>query len=128
ARLGRMAGRVRFIRSLVGSEGQHSAFRCMHGRTHQRQAAGGWPSLGSTVSKLRGPTREGIPPFVGLSPKMITQTWAIVGEPGFLGRAHAAVKPNADGMGSMVLKDATLAHLGNRRRMLPRFDGLRRRL
>src|SRR6266436_2400409 len=88
----------------------------------------GGPSLGSTVSKLRGPTREGIPPFVGLSPKMITPTWAIVGEPGFLGRAYAAVKPNADGMGSMVLKDATLEHLGNRRRMLRAFDGLRRDL
>src|SRR5437763_1740348 len=111
-----MTDRVAIVRSLVGSEGQHSAFQCMHGRTQQRQPSGGWPSLGSTVSKLRGPTREGMPPFVGLSPKMITQTWAIVGEPGFLGRAYAAVKPNADGMGSMVLKDATLEHLGNRRR------------
>ncbi len=117
-RLAQMTDRVAIIRSLVGSEGQHSAFQCMHGRTQQRQPSGGWPSLGSTVSKLRGPTREGIPPFVGLSPKMITHTWAIVGEPGFLGRAYAAVKPNADGMGSMVLKDATLEHLGNRRRML----------
>src|SRR5215470_4450698 len=126
--MAKMTDRLAIIRSVVGSEGHHSAFQCMHGRTQQRQPNGGWPSLGSTVSKLRGPTREGIPPFVGLSPKMITQTWAIVGEPGFLGRAHAAVKPNADGMGSMVLKDATLAHLGNRRRMLRAFDGLRRDL
>src|SRR5204863_3937236 len=86
----RMMDRLTIIRSLVGSEGHHSAFQCMHGRTQQRQPGGGWPSLGSTVSKLQGSAEEGVPPFVGLSPKMITRTWAIVGEPGFLGPAHAA--------------------------------------
>ena len=127
-RLAKVMDRVAVIRSLVGSEGHHSAFQCMHGRTQQRQPAGGWPSLGSTVSKLRGPTCEGIPPFVGLSPKMLTRTWAIVGAPGFLGRAHAAVKPNADGMGSMVLKGMTLEQLGQRRRLARSFDNLRREM
>src|SRR5262249_8692171 len=114
------------VRSLVGSEGHHSAFQCMHARTQQKQPGGGWPSLGSTVSKLQGPTREGIPPFVGLSPKMTTRTWSIVGEPGFLGPAHAAFKPNADGMGSMVLRGMTLQGLGERRRLMRSFDNLRR--
>ena len=122
----RRMDRLAVIRSLVGSEGHHSAFQCMHGRTQQRQPNGGWPSLGSTVSKLRGPTQPGIPPFVGLSPKMITQPWAIVGEPGFLGRGHAAFKPNADGMGSMTLKGMTLEQLGQRRQLMAAFDGLRR--
>jgi hypothetical protein len=126
--LARLADRLAIVRSLVGSEGHHSAFQCMHGRTQQRQPGGGWPSLGSTVSKLQGPTREGVAPFVGLSPKMITRTWAIVGEPGFLGPAHAAFKPNADGMGSMVLKGMTLERLGDRRRLLRSFDNLRREL
>src|SRR5258707_7647400 len=81
--------RLAVIRSLVGSEGHHSAFQCMHGRTQQRQPGGGWPSLGSTVSKLQGPTRPEVPPFVGLSPRMTTSTWSIVGEPGFLGRKYA---------------------------------------
>src|SRR5262245_32414185 len=98
-KLAKMIDRVANIRSLVGSEGHHSAFQCMHGRTQVKQAAGGWPSLGSTVSKLQGPTQPGMPPFVGLSPKMITRTWAIVGEPGFLGRKHSAFKPNAEGAG-----------------------------
>src|SRR5262249_253802 len=96
--------------------------------TQQLQPNGGWPSLGSTASKLQGPTQVGIPPFVGLSPKMITQTWAIVGEPGFLGRAHSAFKPNADGMGSMTLKGLTLQQLGQRRRVMRSFDNLRREL
>ena len=127
-RMAQMMDRLAVIRSLVGSEGHHSAFQCMHGRTQQRQPGGGCPSLGSTVSKLQGPTREGIPPFVGLSPKMTTSTWAIVGEPGFLGRAHAAFKPNADGMGSMVLKDMTLEQLGDRRKLMQSFDNLRREM
>jgi hypothetical protein len=126
--IAKMTDRLAIIRSLVGSEGHHSAFQCMHGRTQQRQPGGGWPSLGSTVSKLQGATQEGIPPFVGLSPKMITQTWAIVGEPGFLGRKYAAFKPNADGMGSMVLKGMTLEQLGDRRRLVRSFDNLRREL
>src|SRR5437762_13884351 len=71
------------------------------------------------------PTSQGSTPFDGLSPKMTTNTWAIVGEPGFLGKKHAAFKPNADGMGSMVLKGMTLDQLGDRRRLMQSFDGLR---
>src|ERR1043166_3687960 len=77
--LPRMAAMMRKlvpIRSLVGSEGHHASFQCMTGRTHARQPAGGWPSLGSCVSKLHGPVHSAVPPFVGLSPKMKTTTWA----------------------------------------------------
>jgi hypothetical protein len=125
-RLAKIADRLAIIRSLVGSEGHHSAFQCMHGRTQQKPPGGGWPSLGSTVSKLQGPVQPGIPPFAGLSPRMKTPTWAIVGEPGFLGRKYAAFKPNTDGVGSMTLKGMTLERLGDRRKLLGAFDGLRR--
>jgi len=125
-KMAKMMNRLAIIRSVVGSEGHHSAFQCMHGRTQQQQPGGGWPSFGSTVSKLEGPTRPDVPPFVGLSPKMTTGTWAIVGEPGFLGRKYAAFKPNAEGMGNMVLKGVTLEQLGERRRLMNAFDNLRR--
>src|SRR5262245_531211 len=127
-KIAKMTDRLAIIRSLVGSEGHHSAFQCMHGRTQARQPGGGWPSLGSTVSKLQGQTDPGIPAFAGLSPKMITSTWAIVGEPGFLGRKHAAFKPNAEGVGSMMLKGMTLEQLGNRRQLMRSFDNLRREM
>lgn len=123
--MAKLMDRLAIIRSVVGSEGHHSAFQCMHGRTQQQQPNGGWPSLGSTVSKIQGPTREDVPPFVGLSPRMITNTWAIVGDPGFLGHKYAAFKPNADGMGSMVLKGMSLDQLGERRQLMARFDRLR---
>jgi hypothetical protein len=121
-------GRFAVIRSLVGSEGHHAAFQCMTGRTQTRQPAGGWPSLGSTVSKLQGAVSPAVPPFVGLSPKMKTATWADPGRPGFLGLAHAPFQPNADGRADMVLKGVALEQLGDRRRLLGSFDRLRRDL
>src|SRR5262245_901544 len=124
--LARMVDRVAIIRSLVGSEGHHSAFQCMHGRTQAKQPNGGRPSLGSTVAKLQGSAVEGVPPFVGLSPKMITGTWAIVGEPGFLGRKYAAFKPNVEGTAGMTLRSMTVGQLGERRAPMRTFDGLRR--
>jgi hypothetical protein len=126
--LAAMMDRFTIIRSLVGSEGHHAAFQCMTGRTHQRQPAGGWPSLGSTVSKVQGPAHPSVPPFVGLSPPMKTSTWADAGQPGFLGLAHAPFKPNADGLADMVLKGISLERLGDRKALLASFDGLRREI
>ena len=57
-RLAAMMDRIAVIRSLVGSEGQHAAFQCMTGRTQQAQPGGGWPSLGSVVSKLQRSSRH----------------------------------------------------------------------
>jgi hypothetical protein len=125
-RMAAMMDRFAVIRSVVGSEGAHAAFQCMTGRTHNRQPQGGWPSLGSVVSKLQGATHPSIPPFVGLSPPMKTATWADPGQPGFLGLAHAPFKPNADGMADMVLRGVTLEQLGDRKSLLASFDGLRR--
>ncbi len=118
--------RLAIIRSLVGSEGQHAAFQCVTGRTQQRQPAGGWPSLGSVVSKLQGPVNRSVPPFVSLTPPMKTATWANPGNPGFLGLAHAPFKPNADGLADMVLKGVSMERLGDRRALLASFDTMRR--
>ncbi len=127
-RLAAHMDRFAVIRSIVGSEGHHASFQCMTGRTHARQPAGGWPSLGSMVSRLEGPTDPSVPPFVGLSPKMRTSTWADPGQPGFLGLAHAPFKPNADGMADMVLRGMSLQQLADRRALLSSFDGVRREI
>ena len=125
-RLAAAMDRFAVIRSLVGSEGHHSAFQCVHGRTQQNQPGGGWPSLGSVVAKVQGRVVESVPPFVGLSPKMKTATWADPGRPGFLGNAFAPFKPNADGMANMVLQGMTVDRLGDRKTLLKNFDTLRR--
>ena len=126
-KLAKMMDRFAVIRSLVGSEGQHSAFQCVtSGRTQKDQPGGGWPSFGSTVAKVQGPVVTAVPPFVGLSPKMKTSTWANNGRPGFLGQAFAPVQPNADGMASMTLKGMTVDELGDRKSLMRTFDKLRR--
>jgi hypothetical protein len=125
-RLSKITDRLAILRAVVGSEGAHSSFQCMHGRSQKKQPAGGWPSLGSTISKLQGPTSAVMPPFIGLSPVMKHTTWSIVGEPGFLGTSHAAYKPNMQGMAGLALKGMTLDQLRDRRQMIQAFDGLRR--
>jgi hypothetical protein len=120
--------RFTVIRSLVGSEGRHAAFQCMTGHPVNRQPAGGWPSLGSVVSRLQGPAGPSVPPFVGLSPRMKSSTWADAGQPGFLGMAHAPFKPNADGMADMVLRGVSMERLGDRRALLASFDAMRRQV
>ncbi len=118
--------RFAIIRSIVGSEGHHASFQCMTGHTHARQPAGGWPSLGSVVSRLQGPAHPSVPPFVGLSPKMKSMTWADAGQPGFLGLAHAPFRPNAEGMADVTLHGVSLDRLGDRRALLSSFDRMRR--
>src|SRR5262249_1460719 len=125
-RLAARMDRFAVIRSIVGSEGHHASFQCMTGRTHARQPAGGWPSPGSTISRLQGPTDPSVPPFVGLPPPMIPSASADAGQPGFLGLAHAPFKPNADGMRDMVLRGMTLDRLADRRSLRASFDQARR--
>ena len=126
-RLAARMDKLTVIRSLVGSEGRHDAFQCMHGQTQQRQPAGGWPALGSAVAKLQGSVHPAVPPFVGLSPRMKTTTWADPGRPGFLGRAYGPFLPNAEGTGGMTLS-IPAERLADRRGLLDTFDGWRRGL
>jgi hypothetical protein len=114
------------IRSMVGSFGRHDAFQCLTGRNLQNMPAGGWPSMGSVLSKLEGPVDPAVPPFVGLSPKMGHMEWADAGSPGFLGVAYAPFKPSGAGKADMVLNGVTLDRLADRRALLKSFDDFRR--
>ncbi len=71
-RIATMMDKLAVIRSMVGCEGSHDAFQCQTGRPKKNQAAGGWPSMGSVLSKLRGPANSAIPPFVGLRRRWAT--------------------------------------------------------
>lgn len=124
--LARRADRYTLIRSIVGSVGDHDAFQCMTGRNRRIAPPGGWPSLGSCVSKLHGRVNPAIPPFLGLSPKMGEMRWADVGQPGFLGPAYSAFKPSGDGMDDMVLNGVSLDRLHDRNALLRNLDGFRR--
>jgi hypothetical protein len=119
--------RLAIIRSLVGSRDRHESFQCMTGRQRDGQPTGGWPSLGSVISKMKGPAAKGVPPFVGLSPRMKSSGWQDPGQSGFLGQAHSAFTPNADGAASLVLQGIDVNQLDDRKRLLGRLDAFQRR-
>lgn len=121
-----MMDKLAVIRSVVGAEERHAAFQCQTGRHFNRQPQGGWPSLGSSVSKLQGPTNPSTPAFVGLAPPMKNALWDDPGQAGFLGPAHAPFKPYADGRADMVLNGINQERLGDRKSLLRRFDVFRR--
>lgn len=115
------------IRSIVGASGAHDAYECVTGhRRRGQQPPGGWPALGSVMSKVYGPRHASMPAFVGLSPAMGHMEWADNGEPGFLGVAHAPFKPDGEGKADMVLNGVTLDRLSDRRALLTSFDRFRR--
>jgi hypothetical protein len=117
------------IRSVYGSpDGNHDSFICYTGRSVGNQPPGGWPSLGSSLSALAGPTAPGMPPFVGLSPRAGHPPYGSPGHPGFLGAAHTAFRPNGEGQGDLKLNGIDVDRLGDRQRLLGSMDRLRRDL
>ena len=115
------------IRSMVGAGGDHYAYQCLTGwNKRDRQPGGGFPSLGSVLSKVYGPVDPAMPPFVGLSPRMGHMPWADNGVPGFLGIAHAPFTPNAEGKDDLILNGITLDRLGDRRAVLTALDRFRK--
>lgn len=128
-RLASMMDKLAIIRSIVGASGDHDAFQCLTGRVFQNQPPGGWPSVGSVLSKVEGPVNQLVPPFIGLAPKMGEMRWARTGDPGFLGVGHAPFQPNkGGGKDDMVLNGITLDRLGDRKSLLKSFDTFRRDL
>src|SRR5262249_37425761 len=122
ARMDKMA----IIRSIVGATGDHYAVQCLTGRSHVGAPPGGWPCLGSVLSKVQGPLNGAIPLFVGLSPRMGHMPWADAGSPGFLGVSHAPFKPSGAGKEDLVLNGITLDRLADRKTLLASFDQFRR--
>ena len=117
------------IRSMYGSlTGDHDSHICYTGRTAKGAPIppGGWPSIGSTISKLLPCTSKELPPFVGLAPNAGHPPYGSPGHPGFLGPAFAAFRPNGAGMGDLTLNGITSDRLADRRALLDGFDKFRR--
>jgi hypothetical protein len=125
-KLAQLTDKTTIIRSMVGALDDHNAFQCLTGRVARNPPPGGWPCLGSVLSKVQGPVNKYVPPFVGLSPKMGHVPWSDAGQPGFLGVAHAPFKPDGAGKADMVLNGVTLDRLADRKNLLAKFDQFRR--
>jgi len=116
------------IRSLVGSEGRHSAYQCLHGHKTLNQPTGGWPCFGSSISKLAGPVNRETPACIALQPRIGGQSWSDPGQPGFAGMRHAPFSPNAAGSQNLVLDGINLDNLRNRRALLNDLDILKSKI
>lgn len=126
-RLAKLADRYTVIRSMVGAEDRHDAITCHSGRHPRGQPAGGWPAMGSVLSKLQGSGDPALPAFVGLAPKMGHVPWSDNGKAGYLGAAHAPFEINkGGGKDDMVLHGITLDRLADRRALLASLDRFRR--
>ena len=126
-RIAAMADQFSFIRSVVGCKDRHEAFQCLTGRLNEQAPPGGWPSIGSVLSALKGPVHPSMPAAFGLSLPMGHKPWADNGNPGFLGPGHAPITPGTgEIMQNMVLRDVTLDRLRDRHAMLRSFDRIRR--
>ncbi len=126
-KLAGMMDKAAIIRSVVGLKNRHDSFQCMSGwLSNDLSNLGGRPSLGSAITKLRGPADPSVPPFIGLTEPTRHAPWCDPGIPGFLGAAYSAFKPDGPGMENMKLNDITLERLQDRRRLLASIDNLRR--
>jgi uncharacterized protein DUF1501 len=114
------------IRSVTGAQDDHNAAQCFTGR-HPKIGvpSGGWPQLGSVVSKLEGPRQRSLPPFVSLC---YTATHPPYNEPGpgFLGLPYDSFRPMGPSRQDMVLQGITHDQLGHRKALLASLDRFRR--
>ncbi len=113
------------IRTMANCQGGHTGFQCFTGNITNNEPAGGWPHIGSVVSRFQGPVHDGVPPFVSLC---YTTKHKPYNEPkaGFLGLGHSSFRPSGPGKDDLVLKDITTDRLGDRKALLASVDRFRR--
>ena len=123
--LARIMDKLVPIRSIVGCRDDHAGYQCFTGHLRQNEPAGGWPHIGSAVSRLQGPVLPGIPPFVSLC---YTTQHKPYNEPdsSFLGLGHSSFRPTGPGRDDLVLQGIDASRLGDRRNLLSAVDSFRR--
>jgi len=129
-RIARMMDKFAIIRSLADSDGAHDCYQCMTGfKRRDRAPQGGWPAMGSWVSKLQG-ANPGVPPNLSLMYPTGNRTWGEPGSATFLGPAHEPMslvrKDPAAKATNMTLDGISLERLRERERLLASFDRFRR--
>ena len=147
--IARLADRFAFLRAVVGSAGQHDAFQCQSGYDPEHlKSQGGWPAVGSVLSKLQGRPGDTAPLFVDCQQGrgMVRNS----ARPGFLGSAHGPFRPDIGGLfqrplepgmqGELAARGADFAtsltlapslsidRLGTRKTLLASLDGWKQRL
>lgn len=124
-RLAKLADKLAIIRTMVGAKDRHESFQCMTGRHNERNPPGGWPELGSVISKLQGTEDQTLAAYVNLSPKM-KHTPYNYGRSSFLGFGHTPFMPLGAIKDDMVLSGITSERMADRKSLLTSVDRFRR--
>ena len=122
-RTARRMDKFAIIRSVVGAAAGHSSYQCVTGRTRGTAPQGGWPEIGSVLSKLHGRNDPAVAPAIDLSKKMQHVPYNLPG-PGFLGAAHTPFKPSDQAMADMVL-NVSPGRLNQRKTLISSLDRFR---
>jgi hypothetical protein len=125
-RIAAMMDKFALIRSLTGMRDEHTSHICMSGYSMAEWNQNHAPCMGSVLSRLEGPADKTVPAFIGLQTKAGHTPWADPGDAGFLGLAHAAMRPQGEIMQDMTLADISLDRLAHRRKLLSSLDRFRR--
>src|SRR5258706_603201 len=128
-RMAKIMDKLAVIRSMVGANGDHYAYQCLTGRDQRKgiQPKGGWPYIGSILSKIEGSVNPAVPAAIGLSPRTAHRPWGDNGTPGCLGAAYGPFTPEGEEIkADMVLKEISLDRLRDRKSLLSSFDTFRR--
>ncbi len=126
SRVAQIMDRCAVVRSVVGAEDRHDSHQCMTGwRFNSLRTIGGRPSIGSVLSRVKGPVDLSVPPFVGLANVGV---WKNPGGPGFLGASYRPFQPEGDCLADMKLTDISFERLKDRRALLQSVDKLRREI
>ena len=121
-RLAGMMDRLAIIRSICDAQPEHNAYQCFTGRNQRKRVpAGGWPSLGATISKLQGPMDPSVPPFMSLCYKTTHGPYNEPG-PGFLGVPYSSFQTMGATRNDMVLNGITHDRLHERKALLAAMD------
>lgn len=115
-RLAKMADKYAIIRSVVGSYDAHSPYHTQTGwGENEHRSIGGFPSIGSVVSKLQAPKGEA-PAFVSTMDSFS----------GFLGPVHQAYRPDGVGRSNLTLSRIPAERLRDRTKLLASLDKVKR--
>jgi len=130
-----LADKCAFIRSVVGSAGDHDGYQCMSGWPRRAlPSQGGYPAMGPVAAKVLGQVDRAVPVSVGLAPPAQASTWSENGSAGYLGAGYAPFRPfsagagNSNGLEVIKLTGISLERLQNRRQMLRSLDSCRKDL
>ena len=112
-KLAAAAGKLAFIRSLVGAAGAHNAFQTQSGFDEKNLVnIGGRPAMGCVVGKLQGSAADTAPSFVDLMQgRPLVRNSA---RPGFLGPAYQAFRPDISHLFERQLEEAMKGELARR--------------